>query len=148
MSSLLPIIVSALHVIALGLALGGLWARGAAMKRQDVPGILAADNAWGLAVLLIIITGLWRAFGGLEKGTAYYLASTAFHLKMGLFGLIFLLELGPMVTFIQWRIQRAKEQELDLSNVPLFYKLNSAELLLVIQIPFVAAAMARGLGAG
>ena len=86
MSSLLPIIVAALHVIALGLALGGLWARGAAMKRQDVPGILAADNAWGLAVLLMIITGLWRAFGGLEEGAADYLAGTACPLKLGVVG--------------------------------------------------------------
>ena len=118
------------------------------MKRRDVPGILAADNIWGLAALLIIGTGLWRAFGGLEKGTAYYMASTAFHLKMGLFGLLFLFEVWPMVTFIRWRIQLAREQELDLSHLSLFYKFNTAELVLVILIPFIAAAMARGVGAG
>ena len=38
-------------------------------------------------------TGLLRAFAGLEKGSAYYLANSTFHLKIGLFLLILALEI-------------------------------------------------------
>jgi putative membrane protein len=35
--------------------------------------VFTADSFWGIAALLWIVTGLWRAFGGLEKGSDYYL---------------------------------------------------------------------------
>ena len=41
----------------------------------------------------------------LEKGAAYYLNNHVFWAKMGLFLLMFLLELWPMLTLIRWRRQ-------------------------------------------
>lgn len=148
-------VVAALHFIALAIGFGAVFARGIAMRkilslpsRKDagLRALFFADNAWGIAALLWIITGLSRAFGGLEKGTAFYLANPMFHLKLGLFALIFLLELWPMVLFVRWRIRLIKGKPID--NLEVLGKLkwvNDAEVLLILAIVFVASAMARGL---
>ena len=60
------------------------------------------------------MTGLLRAFAGLEKGTAFYLASPLFWLKMALFVAIVALELWPMATFIRWR----REQKQGVAPTP------------------------------
>ena len=58
----------------------------------------------GVAAALWLVTGLLRAFGGLEKGSAFYLASRLFWLKMALFALVVALEVWPMLTLIRWRV--------------------------------------------
>jgi putative membrane protein len=97
-------LLSVFHLLTFGLGFGSCWTRAAALKKvKDNSGLDAvffADNLWGISALLWIVTGLWRAFGGLEKGTDYYLSSTAFLIKMGLFIAIFIIELKPMITFI------------------------------------------------
>jgi len=87
---------------------------------------------------------LWRAFGGLEKGSAYYLHSTAFIIKMSLFLLVFILELKPMITLIQWRIKNRKGEIIDLSQARLLARLSHIELGLLSFIVLLAVAMARG----
>ncbi len=106
--------------------------------------MLAADNVWGIAGLLWITTGLLRAFGGLEKGAAFYLSSHLFWTKMALFVAVLLLEILPMATFIRWRIRLGRRQPPDVSGGRLLYTLNHLELALVVVIVFVAAFMARG----
>jgi putative membrane protein len=138
-------ILSALHVLAFGLGLGGVWSRGRAMRAGDVERVLAADSAWGLAALLWIGTGLARLLGPFEKGVWWYLGNPLFHLKLTLFGLVLLLEIWPMVTLIRWRIARGRGLPVDTSVLPRLAVVNSLELTLVVIIPFVAAAMARGL---
>jgi len=100
-------IVSALHVLALALGLPSIFFRGRALKGSlDGPGLhrlFTADTVWGIAALLWLATGLARAFGGLEKGSAFYLASPLFWLKITLFATVALLEAWPMATFIRWR---------------------------------------------
>jgi putative membrane protein len=141
-------IVSALHLLALGLGLPAVVLRGRALRgpldERGVARVLAADSAWGVAALLWIVTGLLRAFGGLEKGSAFYLSSRLFWTKMALFALIVALELLPMATFIRWRIRRGRGQPPDTGNVRLLYALNHVELVLVVVLVFVAAFLARG----
>ena len=50
-----------------------------------------------------------------------------------------------MIAFIRWRIGLSRGRPPDTRRVPLFIRLNDAESALVIVIPFLAAAMARGL---
>jgi putative membrane protein len=143
-------VVAAFHFLALGIGLPSIYLRGRALKgRLDVDGLhrlFVADNVWGVAAALWIVTGLARAFGGLEKGTAFYLASRLFWVKLDLFLLVLVLEIWPMVTFLQWRRQRRRGEMPDTSRARTLYALTHAELALVVVIVFVATFMARGFG--
>jgi putative membrane protein len=143
-------VVSSLHLLALATGLPAVFLRGRALKGPlDADGLrrlLAADNVWGVAAVLWIVTGLLRAFGGLEKGTEFYLRSPLFWIKMSLFLLILLLEIRPMVTFIRWRIQLGRGLAVDTSVASRLYTLNHVELALVVVMVFVAGMMARGVG--
>ncbi|HEU4369149.1 MAG TPA: DUF2214 family protein [Methylomirabilota bacterium] len=143
-------IVSALHVLALALGLSGVFLRGRSLKgtpdRQELHRLFAADTVWGIAALLWLVTGLLRAFAGLEKGTAFYLASPLFWLKLGLFLLVVALEIRPMVTFMRWRMALSRGTMPDTSAARALYLLNHIELALVVVIVFIAAFMARGFG--
>ncbi len=137
---MLSALFSWLHILAFGIGLASVYARGRALGRGDVPALLQADNAWGIAAVLWIGSGLTRAFGGLEKGTDWYLHSPWFALKMGLFGVVFLLELLPMVTFMRWRLGRAVP---DPARFALLGRINRVELVLLVVLALVAALMSR-----
>ncbi len=145
---MLSAIVSALHVLALALGLPAVFLRGRALRGPlDAEGLrrlFAADNVWGLAALLWIVTGLARAFAGLEKGSAFYLGSALFWVKLALFGIVFVLEVGPMLTLMRWRRLLALGQMPDTSPARTLHVLTHIELALVVAIVFVAAFMARG----
>jgi putative membrane protein len=142
-------LVASLHLLALPLGLGGVWVRarslrgplyGAGLRR-----VFAADNVWGLAAVIWIGTGLARAFGGLEKGTAYYLHHPAFYAKMALLGLTLLLEIWPMVTLIRWRVKQRRGVTLDTSTAPALARISEIQALLVVLMVFTATALARDL---
>lgn len=120
------------------------------MPRSPIPtasaGALRADSWWGIAALLWLATGLPRLLAGLEKPTAYYLGNHLFWVKMGLFGLILLLELGPMVGLIQWRIALAKGQAPNLAHARRYARISRAQTALLLVLVFVATAIARGYG--
>ncbi len=145
-------VVSALHILALALGLPAVYLRGRALRGPlDAEGLrrlLAADTVWGVAAVLWLLTGLLRAFGGLEKGSAFYLGSRVFWLKMAFFVLIVALEIRPMVTFIRWRAGLRRGQPPDTSSARGLYRVNHIEMALVVLMVFVAAFMARGFGAG
>jgi putative membrane protein len=144
-------IVAALHFLALGIGLPSIYLRGRALKgRLNAEGLrrlFAADTVWGVAAALWIVTGLLRAFGGLEKGTAFYLSSSFFWTKMILFVLVVGLEIWPMLTFIRWRREVRRGRTPDTSRAPTLYVVTHAEMALVVVIVFVASFMARGFGA-
>lgn len=143
-------VVSALHVLAIVLGLSSVFARGRALKGPfDDAGLrrlFAADTVWGVAAALLLVTGLPRAFGGLEKGTAFYLASHLFWTKMTLFVLIVALEIWPMVTFIGWRRALAAGRRPDTSHARTLYTVTHVEMVLAVVMVFVAALMARSFG--
>jgi putative membrane protein len=145
-------ILATLHLLALGIGLGAIWWRARALRseldEEDLKRVFFADNLWGIAALLWIVTGLLRAFAGFEKGSDYYLSSTAFWIKMGLLGVILLLEIWPASTFVRWRIQRGRGQVIDIDQSPtgLFATISVIQALLVVLMIFAATAMARGFG--
>lgn len=108
--------------------------------------LFRADNLWGLAALLWIATGLVRVFGGLEKSSAFYLRNGFFFVKIGLFVVLLAFEMFPMITFIRWRIARARGTIPPTANAPLavLVRLNDVEIALVVLIAFVASLMSRG----
>jgi putative membrane protein len=140
-------LLSAIHLLTLALGLGAVFVRGRALARPlDDAGwrrLLAADNAWGVAAGLWIASGLARVFfGGKEPG--FYARNGFFWLKMGLFGIVFVLELRPMTTFMRVRSARRRGTQLPLFTVETYQQINTAEVVLVVTIVFVAAFMARG----
>ncbi len=143
-------VLSSLHILALALGLPAAFFRGRALKGPlDAAGIgrvLVADNVWGVAALLWIVTGLLRAFGGFEKGTSFYMHSALFQAKLGLFVLLLVLEVRPMFTLMRWRVARAKGETPDTSSARALYTINHVEMAIVGVILFVASFMARGFG--
>lgn len=147
---MLSAIVSALHVLALALGLPAVFLRGRALKGPlDADGLrrlFAADAVWGVAAVLWLATGLLRAFGGLEKGTEFYLSSPLFWTKMGLFVSVVALEIWPMATFIAWRARLRRGLAVDTSRARALFVVNHVEMALVVVIVFTASFMARGFG--
>ena len=144
-------LLSALHVLSLGIGLGAVFARGRALRAialQGAPAVRSAflpDSLWGIAAVLWIVTGLGRLFGGMEKALDFYLYNGFFWLKMGMFASVFALEIVPMLTLVRWRGAVRSGGSMDTSRAALLARINTVELVLVVLIPFVAAAMARGL---
>ena len=140
-------LLSAIHLLTLALGLGAVFARGRALARplDDASWrrLLAADNAWGIAAGLWIASGLARVFFG-GKETSFYWRNGFFWLKLALFGLVFLLELAPMTTFIRVRAARRRGAPLPQFSVEAYRRINTAEIVLVVAIVFVATFMARG----
>jgi putative membrane protein len=143
---------AALHLLALGIGLGAIWARAQAFRGPlDTAGLkrlFYADNWWGIAAIAWIATGLVRAFGGLEKGSAYYLHNSFFRAKMTLLVIILIIEVAPMITLIRWRIRVAKGQTPDTRLAPRLGLISYVEALLIVLMVLCATAMARGYGQG
>lgn len=144
---LVAALLSAIHMLTLALGLGGIVARGRALASPlDDAGwrrLLAADSAWGIAAALWIASGLGRVFLG-GKETSFYWRNGFFWTKLALFGIVFALELAPMMTFIRVRAARRRGAPLPHFSVERYRRINTAEVALVIAIVFVAALMARG----
>lgn len=145
----LRFLLAVAHLLALAIGIAAVYARGRSLRRLRGPEGLAAvfhaDNWYGIAAVLWLATGLWRAFGGLEKGTAHYLGSHWFMGKLGLFGLVLLLELLPMVTLIRWRVARKRGQPIALERAPLLARLTFLQVPVLLLMVVMAAALARGL---
>jgi putative membrane protein len=139
---------AAVHLLALGVGLGAVWARAQmlAANPTDLRKAFYADTWWGIAAILWIGTGLMRAFGGLEKGSAYYLHNTLFRAKMTLLIIILVLEIAPMITLIRWRVQVARGEQPDTHLAPRFALISRVQAGLVVLMVLAATAMARGYG--
>jgi putative membrane protein len=142
---------AAVHLIALGIGLGSVWARARSLQGPLDPAGLRrtfyADSWWGISALLWIGTGLVRAFGGLEKGSGYYLHNHFFLGKMALLILILILEVAPMMALIRWRVQVTKGQPVDTSRAGRFARISYIQAGLIVLMVLAATAMARGYGA-
>ena len=143
-------IFSALHLLALAVGLPAVFLRGRALNgplnEAGLKRLFAADTVWGIAAGLWIATGLVRGFGGLEKGSQFYLSSPLFWVKMSLLVAILLLEVWPMATFIRWRIARSRGQDPHKAPIGVLYAINQLQLAMVVVMVFVASLMARGFG--
>jgi putative membrane protein len=151
---MLRLLLAALHLIALGIGLGAVWARAAALNRPlDRAGMVRAfraDTWWGIAAALWIATGLWRLLAGTEKATTYYLHNHVFFLKMAFLVIILLLEIGPMITLIRWRQIAGRGTSAWNPNPAAARRIahiSYIEAALVVAMVFAAVAMARGYGA-
>ena len=141
-------LLATFHLLILAIGIAAVYARWRALRgvrsAEGTASVFHADNWYGVAAIGWVVTGLWRAFGGLEKGTDHYLENHWFIGKMGLFALVFLLELYPMITLIRWRRSIKRGGSLDLTSAPLLARLTALQLPLLVLMVFVATALARG----
>ena len=145
--------LAAIHLLAFALGFWAVLARGTAFSRLatgvgEAKRVLLADNLWGIAALVLLVTGGMRAFGGFEKGTDYYLHQPLFHLKMTLFVLLLLIELAPMITLVKWRIALARGKVIDTGRAKLYARISHVEALLLVLMVIAATGMARGVTFG
>ncbi|PLZ02518.1 DUF2214 domain-containing protein [Burkholderia sp. WAC0059] len=145
-------LLAAVHLLAFGFALASILLRSQGLRRctstENLPAVFGADNVWGIAALVLIVTGGMRAFGGFEKGAAYYLHEPLFHLKMAALVLILLLEISPMMTLIRWRAAYRRGDVPDFSVAPRFARIGTIQTVLLVVMVFAASGMARGIAAG
>jgi putative membrane protein len=151
----LSALLSSLHILGVALAFIGIRSRIIALRKTQkghsevLPVLFRADNTWGIAAMLLIATGLIRAFSGYEKGSAFYLRNTAFYIKVGVFALIFALEILPMMTLIRWRISGAKGRPVGpdelMKKSGTMRTISLVQAVLLVGLLFVAPIMARGL---
>ncbi|MBC2690217.1 DUF2214 family protein [Pseudomonas kielensis] len=146
-------LLAAVHLLAYALALWAVLARASAFRRVTADGggarsVLLADNVWGVSAIILLLTGVMRAFGGYEKGTDYYLHQPLFHLKMGVFILILLLEIAPMRALIKWRIALGRQAPIDVGSTALFARICHVEALLIVLMVVAATGMARAVAFG
>lgn len=141
-------LAASVHLLAFGIGLGAVWSRARNLAGLPEPAALRrtlqADNWWGIAALLWLSSGLPRLLSGLEKPTGYYLANHLFWLKMGLFGLVFLLEMLPMMGLIRWRVALSRGATPDLGSAGRYARISRLQAAVLVIIVFVAAAVARG----
>jgi putative membrane protein len=152
---MLRITLAVLHLLALGIGFGAVINRGRALLESPTDASLSRafrhDSQWGIAAGLWIVTGVWRLMAGTEKTTSYYMSNHVFYAKMGLFVLIFALELWPMITLIRWRSARGRGA--PATAVALrgaarrIASISYVQAALVAGMVIAAVMMARGYGA-
>ncbi len=149
---MIRILLATLHLLAFGIGLGAVWTRGHVLRGPGaaarLPAAIRADALWGLAAFLWVSTGLWRWLGGVEKASSYYLANHVFLAKMGLFVLILILEVRPIVTFGRWRREVARGGTPDLRSAPALGTISYVQAAILLAMVVAATAMARGYGSG
>jgi putative membrane protein len=144
----LRLLLAGTHLLALGIGLGAVWARSRALRgivdNAALRRAFAADAWWGIAAVLWLATGLTRLFAATEKSVDYYLRNPLFHVKMGLFVLVLLLEIWPMITLIRWRRALGRNQTTAFGAAHRIARISTIEAFIIVIIVFVAAALARG----
>ena len=134
-----------LHLIAALVFAGALIIENMAIKpvinREDAHNLARVDAVCGMAVLVIIGCGLalWFWVG---KPADFYGANPVFHLKLGLFAVLLASAVYPALFFMRHR--RTTEEEIPVPRpVQLLLRV---EIALLLIIPLLAWAMARGIG--
>ena len=108
--------------------------------------MLYADSWWGISALILVTTGLIRAFAGFEKGATYYLHNHLFLGKLGLLLVIVALEIAPMIAFIRWRKRLGSRNLPETPGAERFAAISTVQAMLLLLMVIAATGMARGYG--
>jgi putative membrane protein len=144
------LVLAVVHLLSLALGMLALNSRSralvAAERNEQLKPVFFWDAVYGAVAIAWLGSGLWRAFGGIEKGTDYYLANHAFWTKMLLLAALLAVESVLAVTFVRWRILVKKGETVSLANKARLVRLHHVEVWLVLGMVVMAALMARGVG--
>jgi putative membrane protein len=105
------------------------------------------DRAYGVSAVLLLGVGFSRVHWG-ARGSSFYLANSLFWTKIGLFMMVAILSIPPTLQLIRWSKQMHAHTKFlpPDEQVRRFQWWLCAEVTVLFFIPFVAAAMARGVG--
>jgi len=105
------------------------------------------DAAYGGVAMLVLVAGFLRVFFG-ASGSGYYLPNPVFWMKIGAFVLVGLLSIQPTISLTRWRREVKAHPDYAPSDALVARSRNFllGEVLVLILIPILAAAMARGFG--
>ena len=119
------------------------------------PGITASglrlaanlDRVYGASAVLLLGVGFSRVYWG-AKGSTFYLSNPLFWAKIGLITAVAVLSIPPTLQLIRWAKQIPVHTEFlppedQIDRIQWWLR---AEVIVLMFIPFVAAAMARGIG--
>ena len=116
------------------------------MDAATLKRVARIDALYGATAAAVLAAGFARAIWGL-KGWDYYAGNPLFWAKVGAFVLVGLLSIGPTVRIIKWNLRLKAEP--DFRPTPEEVKATRvwmhAETTVLILIPVIAAALARGL---
>ena len=96
--------------------------------------------------MVLLGVGFARVYWG-AKGSSFYLSNPLFWTKIGLFMTVALFSIPPTLQLIRWTKQ-ADAQMGFLASDEDVHRIRQwllAEMIVVLFIPFIAAAMARGM---
>jgi putative membrane protein len=111
------------------------------LSKTEMKRLAIIDGIYGGSAITVLIAGLllWLVVG---KPAQFYSLNPVFHIKLTLFVVVASLSIYPTVFFLKHRNTQAL-----ITNVPNKIKmLIRIQLLLILIIPFLATAMARGIG--
>jgi putative membrane protein len=142
--------LAALHLLALGIGLGAIYARAHALRRLARGGplrpVFTADNWWIVALSLWLATGLARLLAGTEKPAAVYFHHPLFWTKMALAAALYVIEVWPMTILIQWGIWIGRGRRIHTTAAAALAATSYVQAGLLILILLAATALARGFG--
>jgi putative membrane protein len=145
------IIVAYFHFIGIMSLFGALLAEHLLFKKTmsltQAKSLLLTDLAYGIAAIVVLISGLLRLFY-YGKGLSFYLSNPIFHAKISLFLIVAILSIYPTVNLLTWRrsLKKGIIPEIEgkiYKRVILHIRI---ELTLLTILPFLAVLMARGIG--
>ncbi len=105
------------------------------------------DRAYGASAVLLLGVGFSRVLWG-AKGSPFYLSNPLFWTKIGLFMAVAVLSIPPTIQLIRWskHTHLHKDFRPPDEQIRRIQRWLYAEWMMVLFIPFLASAMARGVG--
>ncbi|MDX2252109.1 MAG: DUF2214 family protein [Nitrospira sp.] len=144
-------ILSSLHFLLVFVLVAMLAAQNVLIRpgttASDLRLAASLDRVYGASALLLLGVGFSRVYWG-AKGSSFYLSNPLFWTKIGLFMTVAFLSIPPTMQLIRWSKQ-ARSQTAFLPSDEQVRGLQQwlrAEVIVLLFIPFLAAAMACGLG--
>lgn len=103
------------------------------------------DRIYGISAVLLLGVGFARVFWGIQS-SSFYLSNPFFWTKIGFFATIAMLSIPPTLQLIRWSNQPLMQADFIPSNEQIrrVQWWLRAEVIVLMFIPFLAAAMARG----
>ena len=145
------LVLAALHFILIFAIIGILGAEAGlvqdGMDGRQANRVAVLDRGYGAAAGLLLVVGFLRVFYG-ARGADFYLHNPVFWAKIGVFALAGALSVPPTIRFIVWqrRVRKEPSFRLAAADVRGVRRLIVAQLALLLVIPVLAGAMARGYG--